>query len=272
LYVLPLPLVFIAGLLLGGLLNALADDLPRRRALRLPHYPDNEARPPNAWWGITAFLFGKRSSSKGRKLSWRYPLTEIVTGVMFVVAVVAAANDVEQSLLRVLFWLFYVAAFVLITVIDMEHRLILFVTIIPTAAVAVLDAIVEPLGPTLVDALIGGAVGFGVFYLLYQGGFLFVAVSNQVRERKLNTVAFGYGDVMLMTVVGLMLGWQTLILAMFVTVFLGAAGAISWLIWSAVAKRRDSWATPLPYGPYIVIAALTLLLFANEVGAVLLGR
>lgn len=271
-YLLPLLLVFIAGVLIGGVLNALADDLPRRRAPRIPHYPDNELRPLIAWLGITAFLFGKRASAKGRKLSWRYPLTEIGTGLLFVVAVLAAANDERQSLLRLVFWFYYLAALMLITVIDIEHRLILFVTIIPTGAVALLDALVEPMGPNLTDALIGGAVGFGVFFLLYQGGFLFVALSNQMRERKLNTVAFGYGDVMLMTVVGMMLGWQTLILAMFITVFVGAGGAICWLVWNAVAQRQYSWATPLPYGPYIVIAAVLLLLFANEVGALVLGR
>lgn len=269
---LSLPLAFLTGVLIGVVLNMLADDLPRRRAVRLPHYPDNEPRPLIAWSGFTAFLFGKRASSRGRKLSWRYPLTEICTGLLFVIAVLASADDQQQSMLRLMFWFYYLATLMLITVIDVEHRLILFVTIIPTGIIALVDALIEPMGPTLVDALIGGAVGFGVFFLLYQGGFLFVALSNQMRERKLNTVAFGYGDVMLMTVVGMMLGWQTLILAMFITVFVGAAGAISWLVWNAVAQRQYSWATPLPYGPYIVVAAIALLLFANEVGAVLLGR
>jgi prepilin signal peptidase PulO-like enzyme (type II secretory pathway) len=264
--------VFIAGILIGGVLNCLADDLPRRRALRLPHYPDGELRPVSAWLGITAFALGRHTSSSGRRLSVRHPLTELATGLLFVIAVLAAVDDREQSVFRLLFWFYYLAALTLITVIDMEHRLILFVTIIPSAIVAVIDAIIEPLGPNFVDALIGGAVGFGIFYLLYQGGFLFVSVSNQLRERQLNTVAFGYGDVMLMTVVGLMLGWQSLIPAMFITVFLGAAGAIAWLVWSAVARRRQSWATPLPYGPYIVIAAMTMLIFANEVGGMLLGQ
>ncbi len=269
-YLLPLPAVFIAGLLIGIVLNALADDLPRRRALRLPHYPDDEPRAVSAWSGILAFLLGKRASPKGRKLSWRHPLTEIGTGLLFVVAVVAGVDDEQHTLLRLVFLLAYLAGFMLITVIDVEHRLILFVTIIPMGIIALIDALVEPLGPTLVNALIGGGVGFGVFFLLYQGGFLFVSISNQMRERKLNTVAFGYGDVMLMTIVGLILGWQTLILAMFITVFIGAAGAILWLIWNALAQRQYSWSTPLPYGPYIVIAAVLLLLYANEVGKVLL--
>ena len=69
----------ILGLIAGGIINVLADDLPLRRSLRFPvylsdekkraiHIPDenideilskpDEARPPLAWLGITAFLFG----------------------------------------------------------------------------------------------------------------------------------------------------------------------------------------------------------------------
>ena len=48
------------GLLIGGVLNILADDLPMRRTPSRPHYPDGTPRTPSAWLGIAAFLTGQR--------------------------------------------------------------------------------------------------------------------------------------------------------------------------------------------------------------------
>ena len=44
------------GILVGGVLNVLADDLPMRRTPSRPHYPDGTPRAPSAWLGIIAFL------------------------------------------------------------------------------------------------------------------------------------------------------------------------------------------------------------------------
>lgn len=264
-----LPWVFVIGVLAGGVINALADDLPHYRLPRTPRYPDGEARPLIAWLGLTAFALGKRASSGGKRLSWRHPITEIATAALMLLTVIVASDDVAMSQTRLAFWLVYMAIFVLVTVIDIEHRLILFSVMIPSGVLAIIDALVEPYGPDLQSALIGGALGFGIFFLLYLGGFLFVYISNNLRRRQLNTVAFGYGDVMLMTVCGLILGWETLIIAMFITVFLGAAGAIVWLIGRSLLTRSYHWFTPLPYGPYIVAATVIMLLFATEVARIL---
>jgi len=48
-------LVFLIGIIAGGIVNALADDLPERRRPQLPRYPDGTPRPLIAWLGITAF-------------------------------------------------------------------------------------------------------------------------------------------------------------------------------------------------------------------------
>lgn len=258
------------GLLVGGVVNVLADDLPRRRKPHWPpRYPDGSPRPPIAWLGVTAFLFGKRTAPTGSKLRWRYPLAELLTAGLMLLTLFATADDPRMTSLQLIFWLAYMAIFALITVIDLEHRLILFVVIIPSALLAVADALLTDYGADLGQALIGGAVGFGVFFLLYMGGFLFVAVSGALRGHSTNEVAFGYGDVMLITLSGLILGWQALIPTMFLTVFLGAFGALVWILSRFVSRSRYSLFTPLPYGQYIVIATIFLLLFATEFTAFL---
>jgi prepilin signal peptidase PulO-like enzyme (type II secretory pathway) len=259
-------LVGILGILVGGVINVLADALPRRRAIQFPPlYPDGTPRPPIAWLGVTAFLFGRRTAPDGSRLRRRYPLTELLCAGLMILTILATADDPVMTPLQLAFWLVYMAIFTLITIIDLEHRLILFVEIIPACIIAILDAAITGYGANLRDALIGGAVGFGVFFVLYLGGFLFVYVMNKTRGHPADEVAFGYGDVMLITLSGLILGWQPLIPAMFLTVFLGALGAIAWMIGRWLTGNRYALFTPLPYGQYIVIATVLMLLFSTEI-------
>ena len=156
------------------------------------------------------------------------------------------------------------ALFVLITVIDLEHRLILFVVIIPSYVIALLDAVTTSFRPDLGQALLGAAIGFGFFFVAYLGGFLFTRVMGRMQGREITEVAFGYGDVMLITLSGLILGAGPLLLTMFITVFLGAGGAILYLVVRRMRGKHVSAFTPLPYGQYIVIATVIMLLFSEQ--------
>jgi len=267
----PLIIVTVFGVLAGGVINALADDLPRRRRVTPPHYPDDTPRPFIAWLGITAFLFGKRASPNGVKLSWRYPLTEIGTVALMIFTVISLTDDPLMEPVQFIFWIAYLAIFMLITVIDLEHRLILFVVIIPSFVIALIDPFVTTYGEPVGDTLLGAALGFGVFFALYVGGFVFTHVMATVQKREINEVAFGYGDVLLITLSGLILGWRALIFAMFITVFLGALGAIVYLIARNLSRNGYSMFTPLPYGQYIVIATVIMMLYANEVAYAIRG-
>lgn len=278
----------VLGVVVGGVLNALADDLPMRRTPGLPRYPDGTPRPPSAWLGITAFLSGQRTppqASQGaaapggasgagdpapegdataapRRLSWRHPLVEIALGLAYG-AMVLGFRD-ERSLPV---WMVYVAIMLLITVIDIEHRLILFAVIVPSCIFALIVAAVIPPDPerSLGYYALGGLAGFALYFLMFLGGVLFAAATRP------GAIAFGFGDVMLGTLSGIMLGWRALIFASLITVFAGALGALLYVIGLQVLRRRHRWFTPLPYGPYIVIGTLVMLLFREQVQDVLIN-
>jgi leader peptidase (prepilin peptidase)/N-methyltransferase len=269
----------LVGVLVGGLINALADDLPDQRNPRLPHYPDGIPRPVSAWLGITAFVTGQRESPATgdpvtpdlpesgeaeavpvpRRLGWRYPLVEIVSGLMFAGMALGLADEPNLP-----FWFVYVAILLLITVIDIEHRLILFVVILPSCLFALLVAAISPEeGRTFSSYGYGGLLGLGLFFAMYLGGGAFSALTRN------EEVAFGFGDVMLATLSGLMIGWKAFIFASLITVFTGAAGAVLYLGGRLIVRRRYRWFTPLPYGPYIVIGTLVMLLLRDEVQQVI---
>ncbi len=265
-------LAALVGVLVGAIVNALADYLPRARfavaaedasaAVPLwPHYPDGARRPLAAWSGLIAVLGGGRSSANGSRLTWRHPAVELFLALAYAAIVATLGWSLQTT-----FYLTFVAILTLVTVIDVEHRLVLFVVILPACLLAILEAAIVPEPPpTLRDSLQGGALGLGLYLAMYAGGLLFSRVSRT------NEVAFGFGDVMLGTLSGLLLGWQPLFFALVLTIFFGAIGALAFLLSKLVSRTGYSLFTALPYGPYIVAATLVLMFWRDEIGTWLLG-
>lgn len=288
-------LAVIIGLVAGGIVNALADTLILKEddegllyklEIGLPVYGDGTPRPVSAWLGIVAFLLGQRQPKKAKPneerarahqqtdgLTWRYPLTEIATIVLMIVTVIATHDFNGMNALQLGFYWLYMALFMLITVVDIEHKLILRIVMVPCVIIGLMDALLLPAPlPTLERAIIGGLIGFGIFFGLYLGGFLFTRILSHVQGREINTVAFGFGDVMLITFSGVVVGGSLLIiLTIILTVFLGAFGAVAYLIISRLLRGGANAFTAIPYGPYIVAATILVLLFPSTMANILLG-
>jgi len=260
----------VVGVLAGGVVNALADYLPAARfaaageeagpgrPLR-PHYPDGSVRPAVAWLGLLAFATGRRDSAGGARLGWRHPLVEAGLGIAYALIVARFGWGTQTA-----FNLLFVAILALITVIDLEHRLILLAVIVPACLLALLESLVTP-PPAWDDALLGGGLGFLLFFVMYLGGLGFS------RLMRTDVIAFGFGDVLLGTLSGMMLGWRLILLGLVLTVFLGAAGSLLYVVARLVSRRRYNLFTALPYGPYIVLATLLMTFWRDEIRALLLG-
>ena len=162
--------------------------------------------------------------------------------------------------------------FGVIIVIDMEHRLIL----LPTSKFgAVLGVIVGTyiyspvvgVGYAFAKSVLGGIAGFAIMFILYQLG----ALVARMRARKMESAgqaddgeeALGGGDVYLMGVLGLMLGWPNIILGLTAGALIGGVVALLALIQVFIKRRyaQDSLMTFIPYGPSLVLGAFYILYF-----------
>lgn len=254
------------GIVAGAIINWLADDLPHANVVKRPHYPDGSPRPGRAWIGLLAFLTGARVSPEGAKLSVRHPLTEIITAALFTYTAYQHGFSPQA-----LYLMGCVAFLGLITVMDLEHRMILVLVIVAASIFALLGAAAAHPWErvTFQDHLLGGLLGFVVFGILYLGGFIFSAVMANMRGEALEEVALGYGDVLLAMLSGFILGWQALIFAVTIAVFLGGAGALAFMAVRLVIRGRYEWFTALPYGQYIVLGTLIMMLWRAPVIALL---
>lgn len=253
--------LIILGVTAGSFINILADDLPRRLTPRFPPRCSNcdSILHPLRRIAILGVLTNRiKCPACESSLKLRSVVVEIVSPLMILYLYQRFDLTLKFGLLTIL-----LECFLLIVVIDLEHRLILYVTIIPTAVIAIVYSLFGA-GYDLSKILIGGAVGFGAVYVIYFFGWVFGAVTARIRGEELTEIPFGGGDVNLAGVIGLAVGWSGILLALFIAVMSGGVSAAIYLIVSLI-RRRYNLFTPIPYGPFFILGAVIMLLFADEI-------
>lgn len=143
--------------------------------------------------------------------------------------------------------------FLLVAVIDIEHRLILRVVVIPAALVLGGISALQPMrGPT--KTVLGGLAGFGIVWAMYLLGVAFSRWVGRRRGAPLDEVAFGFGDVMLGGLIGLVVGWPGVIVAIVTGVLLAGVFSIGYLLVMLIRRRYHAFMA-IPYGPFLLLGA-----------------
>jgi leader peptidase (prepilin peptidase) / N-methyltransferase len=276
-------LVFFAllGILSGIVLNRAAENLPppaRRSLLVAPLCPYCETpRSALAQSGILSFLLRReRCTSCGAPLPLRAPLVEIAAAALFVLLALRYPPG-----LYLLALCFFTAVLMLIVVIDLEHKLILNSLVLPATLLALLaspivlggaNTTLDKLNWKLIGfSLLGAAVGYGITISFYLFGVLFLRLVNRRRAQKINTVAFGMGDVKLAGLLGALIAFPAIFYALIYAVLLGGIGAFLAIVLRLVQRRRYSAFMAIPYGPYLILAAWAFLIYGQEATSRILG-
>jgi leader peptidase (prepilin peptidase)/N-methyltransferase len=161
------------------------------------------------------------------------------------------------------FWLgmILLAYFGVVVLIDLEYRLIMH----PVSIFgAVLGLIIGTLQVGWLRALVGGAVGFAIMWLLYQFGILLIKVVNRRKGQPVNDVALGFGDVNLSGVLGLILGWPVILIGLVVAVLIGGIVSLIYIVIKLITRKYEAFMA-LPYGPFLVLGAVILIYFRDLV-------
>jgi prepilin signal peptidase PulO-like enzyme (type II secretory pathway) len=269
-----LGILFGVGLAAGVLLNSLADNLPpdenderhppRRPACRRCGTPFR----PAEWLAVAHRLRGGRCRQCGARRPGRAALVELAAGLSaaWLWSWAAAAGEaLPMLLLRYAAALVLVWSFILITVIDIEHRLILWNVVWPVALVTALFGLGLP-GKGLAKTLWGGLAGYGLTLGIFLLAELYSWAMRRLRGQPLEEVAFGGGDVNLAGIVGLAVGWPGVILSLTLAVVAGGLFGLAYIV-TQVLRRRYVPHSAMPYGPFLVLGALVIYLFGPEIRA-----
>jgi leader peptidase (prepilin peptidase)/N-methyltransferase len=234
------------GWFVGLVIDRAADNLPVRRSLiDPPHCPYcGTSRPVLDQIALLRYILLRgRCSICHAPIPLRAPLVELAGALAFAYLSTRFSTPVELLLASI-----YTSLFLLVLVIDLEHRLILNIVILPAALLAALASPFTQIG--WVSSLLGGAVAFAIVYGIY----LFAEVFSRWRKLNIEGGAFGQGDVKLALFMGLVTGFQAVLPAILATILLGGVGAILFLLYQFVVHRRWAMTEAIPYGPYFCIA------------------
>ncbi len=253
----------ILGWLAGWLVNYLSDVLPATRRFSRPRCPLCGA--PFSW---TSYLFFRPCANDHRRKMRLWVVQFIITALSVYIWI----NP--PSRLGYFPGLILLIYFGMVFVIDLEHRLILH----PTSIFgAVLGLFVGIAMHKVIPTLLGGLGGFLIMLVFYYLGVLF----TRIRARRLKTLgqepddeeALGSGDVILVTILGLMTGWPLIWLCLLYGILLGGLVSLLIVIWLVASGRYKTSAlmTFIPYGPYFIITAGLIIYFPKLLAMIVPG-
>ncbi|HSV18680.1 MAG TPA: A24 family peptidase [Casimicrobiaceae bacterium] len=273
-----LALAFVVGLCVGSFLNVVVHRLPRMlerdwraqcaelagAAAAAPEPPYNLVVPrsacPACGHAIGAHenipvlswlaLRGKCSACKA-PISARYPLVELVGGVLAAFAVAKFGLTASGIAAALFLW-----ALLALTFIDFDTQLLPDDITLPLLWGGLLAQLLVPAfgrtSPSFVvplpEAVIGAVAGYLSLWLVYWAFKL-------VRGKE----GMGYGDFKLLAALGAWLGWQLLVPIILLSSVVGAAIGLG-----LIAFRGRDHTVPLAFGPYLAIAGGIALFYGPQ--------
>jgi len=188
-----------------------------------------------------------RCARCGAPISARYPLVELLTGLLsgWVAARYGFGTGALAAL--VLTWFLIALAFI-----DIDTQLLPDSLTLPLLWLGLALSLFGPAGGAGVpvdprSSLIGAVAGYLSLWSVYH---LFRLVTGKE--------GMGYGDFKLYAALGAWLGWQMLLPVILIAAVVGAAVGIA-----VLAIRRQSRATPIPFGPFLAAAGWLVLMFGH---------
>jgi leader peptidase (prepilin peptidase)/N-methyltransferase len=202
-------LVFVLGLLFGSFLNVVIARVPHDQSIVTPRSRCPRCGHQLAWYEnipvVSWLALRARCSSCALPISWRYPLIELLTALLFLACQRRFGWTPELVSGLVLVLLLVPLAFI-----DLEHWILPFELTLPGIGAGL--ALSVPLGmERLIDSAIGAAAGFFVFWGLEWLG-----------EKIFKKEALGGGDKYLLALIGAFLTWKPLLGVIFLSSLQGA--------------------------------------------------
>jgi len=293
------------GLIWGSFLNVVIYRVPLGLSVVRPgsHCPACKA-PVRAWDNVPVLsyvLLGGRARCCKARMSARYPIVEAIGGVLslaileVIVLRMPGSTEIVRALAIYIADLALVLGLTAAAFIDLEHMILPDSITIGGAVLGIATASFRSL--TLVQALVGAAVGFVIVWLP------FVVVYPRIRGK----VGMGLGDAKLLMLAGAWFGWPGVLFVLGAGAIQGTIAAVATLLVrgrldepDAVARERAEalaeleTMTPedraeaekelaedplmqeagpgvgqarIAFGPFLILATLEYLLIGRELAA-----
>ena len=231
--------IFIFGLIAGSFLNCLIYRLETGRTFLQGRSFCPQCGHTLSWQDLIpvfSFLILKgRCRYCQKPISWQYPLVELATGILFLLC----------FMFHVLCSMYIITCFlIIIFVYDLKHYLIPDKVIYPAILISLLRLFL--LGEDSPLPFLYAGLGAALFFFL----IVFVSKGKWM----------GAGDIKLAFLIGLILGWPKIIVALFLAFFIGAAIGII-----LIMAGKKGLKSEIPFGPFLVGATFLALFWGERI-------
>ena len=239
--------IFLIGSIVGSFLNVCIHRLPLDLSIVTPRSrcPNCETLIP--WYHnvpILSYLWLRAKCFHcGVRISPVYPFVELLTAVLFWLLY-------RYFGISALFFIYayFGCSIIILIFVDYYHRLLPAVVTYPAILIGILTSFVNPyIGPK--DSIIGVLLGAGILLAVY---FFY----KFVRKKD----GLGEGDIVMLAMVGAFLGWQNVLLVLFLS---SLVGSLTGLIFIVFLKKGTDFL--YPYGTFIGAASLPAIFWGEYI-------
>ena len=252
--------VFSFGLIIGSFLNCVIYRLSKKESFLKNRSYCPRCKHTLKWQDlipIFSFLILKGKCRYCKKsISFQYPLVEFATASLFTFIIFQNLGFLFST--PFIFWLlsicflFLVSSFlIIIFVYDLKHYIIPDKVIYP----AILVSCIWYLISSIFFSSHTKYYILNTIYSAFGAAFFFLAIVLLTREK-----GMGMGDVKLAFFMGLLLGFPNILVALFLSFFLGAVIGIILII-----TGKKTFKSEVPFGPFLVTGTFLALFFGERI-------
>ncbi len=236
-------LILILVLCIGSFLNVCIYRIPREESIAFP-----PSHCTTCGYNLKAFdlipvlsylVLRGRCRKCGEKISIKYPLVEILNGILYLLIYLKfdlSLNFIAYSILA--------SILIVISYIDLECKYIYSSTTILGAVLGVVYILtgLYTKDTTLLNNVLGGIIGYLIIYLI-------VVI----------TKGMGQGDAEIAGICGLFIGIKGILVALFIAIVLGGLVATIILLFKLKDRKAE-----IAFGPYIAIGTMMYIVIGRE--------
>lgn len=238
--------LFVFGAVVGSFLNVCIHRIPLGESVVSPRSRCPSCRMEIAAWDnvpLLSWLWLRGACRNcGTGIPFRYFLVELLTGLLALGVFLRVGLGIDWVVLFV-----FVAALLVVTFIDLDHRIIPDVISLPGIVIGFAASFLTGPGPW--------SSGLGI---LVGGGILWATAELYFRMR--GEEGMGGGDVKLLAMMGAFLGWPAIPLILVLSSLAGSVIGITLMWWTGSGSKYA-----IPFGPFLAIGALVYVFAGEEI-------
>lgn len=239
-------ITLIFGLCIGSFLNVIILRVPDSKSIVSPGSMCPKCGHPIRFYDnipVLSFLWLRGRCRHCRaSISLRYPLVEMLSGLLALSILVKFGPTLPS-----LIYFCFTAILVVITFIDIDHWIIPDIITLPGIPICFLLSFALP-HTSYKDSLLGFLFGGGILYAI--GYFYTLATGRE---------GMGGGDIKLLALIGTLLGWQGVIVTIYISSFTGTLVGVAVML-----ITRKGMKLPIPFGPFLALGATVHIFYHPE--------